>query len=412
MEAGRTLAIRGRRRTSRALRWLGTTLLVGGSLLTAAGPAAAQDGDGAYAGEVDGAEWSVLWDSGEWDDVDTGEAADLVLEGGSSTVSFIGDALYGGDAADCLDGEVFNALDTSSVLDSEQTDALDLGDQGDGRAYATWDITFLNEEDDQQTNAVTILCQTLEPDASVLIVYHIVPTDELTDDAGAVADLVAGIVIGQSDDTPDPSTAPDDEGTPESDGTGADEDAGTYISPTYGYTLAFPADDWEVEADRTLNTLGRDQLTLLASDSSTRVYFEGSDEWDGNVDDCVTELVDELGIDPEATRPVEVSRNTISDVEAIDDPQTGEAFKSDDSTAAAGYRYEIEFEDGSSQEQFAIVDCHLLDEETGLVLGVSQVGLVDDLENGVRDGVTDITETVEYDGEPIAALAPAPARLD
>ena len=401
---------RGRSRTSQSLRWVTTALLVGGGLLASAGPAVARDA--AYTGEVDGAEWSVGWDDSDWEDVDSGSAADLVLEGGDSTVSFIGDALYDGDAADCVDGEFFNALDTSSVIDSEQTDALDLGEQDGDRAYSTWDITFLDEDEDEQTNAVTILCQTLDPETSVLIVFHIIPSDALEDDAGAVASLVDGIVIGQSDDTPAPSPTPDDDGTPGSTATGADEDAGTYISPSYGYALAFPPDDWEVESERTLNTLGRDRLTLLSSDSATRVYIEGSEEWDGDVEDCVSELIDELGIDPEATRPVETSGNTIRDVEAIDDPRTGDAFESDDMIAAAGYGYEIEFDDGSSQDQFAIVDCHLLDDDTGLIIGISQVGLADDLEDGIRDRVTDITDTIEYDGEPIAALAPGPARRD
>ena len=377
------------------LRGLAAALLIAGSLVWA-GQAAAQT-EGSYRGTEDGLEWSVSWDDGDWEETDSGNAADLVLTGGASTVSFLADSLYDGNASDCVDGELGNALDSSSVQDSEELDDLDLGAQDDdARAFASSAITTLDEDGDEQTVATTILCQTITPGESVLIVYHLVPRDDLSDDAAAVTDLVGNIVIGASDE---PAAEPT--GEPDT-ATGADEDAGAYVSPSYGYGLDWDADDWEVENDETLRTLGRDRLTLFASDGTTGVYYEGSEEWDGDLDDCVGGLVEELINDPDADDPIELaSGDTISDIAEIDDPLTGDPFAANDQFASAGYTYNLAFEDGSDQDQFAIVTCVMLDEDSRLLVGISQVGLADDLDEDIRQRVVDITGTMTYDGEPV-----------
>ncbi len=394
----------GSRSTSRAgsnrpLRGLVAALLIVGSLATAAITAAAQ-ADETYRGTADGLEWSVSWDGGIWEETDTGDAADLVLTGGDSTVTFLADTLYGGNATDCVDGELANVLAPPDVEDSEPIDAtdLDLGEQdGNSRVYAGYSVTSLDEDGDEQEFATTVLCQTVTPDESVLIAYHVVPLTGLADDAATVSDLLANIVIGPSDE-PDPTEEPSDGDEP----TGADGDAGTYASPTYGYGLSWEASDWEVETDETVRTLGRDRLTLVSSDSATRVFYEGSEEWDGDLDDCVGGLVDELVNDVESNDPIELaSGDIITGIEEIDDPLTGDPFQTNDQMASAGYTYNLEFEDGSDQDQFIIVDCIVLDEGSGLLLGVSQVGLADDLGNDVRGRVVDVTGSLIYDGEPV-----------
>lgn len=45
-----------------------------------------------------------------------------------------------------------------------------------------------------------------------------------------------------------------------------------------------------------------------------------------------------------------------------------------------------------------IVDCIVLDEGSGLLLGVSQIGLADDLGPDIRERVVDVTDTVTYEG--------------
>ena len=399
----------GRHGTAGPLRRLVTALLVIGSLATTAMPAAAQ-ADGSYRGTADGLEWSVAWDGADWEETDTGDAADLVLTGGDSTVTFLADTLYGGNATDCVEGELANVTAPPDVEASEPIDAadLDLGEQdGNARAFGGVTVTTLDEDDEEQEIATTVLCQTITPDESVLIVYHVVPLAGL-EDPTAVADLVANIVIGESD-APDPTEEPSaDADAP----TGADADAGTYVSPTYGYGLGWDASDWDVETDETLRTLGRDRLTLLASDSATRVFFEGSEEWDGDLDDCVSGLVDELVNDVESNDPIELaSGDTITGIEEIDDPLTGDPFESNDRIASAGYTYNLEFEDGTDQDQFIVVDCIVLDEGSGLLLGVSQVGLTDDLGEDVRGRVVDVTASLTYDGEPIeTSTTRTPAR--
>lgn len=386
--------------SNRPLRGLIAALLVLGSLATAVMPTAAAQADETYRGTADGLEWSVSWDGGVWEETDTGDAADLVLTGGDSTVTFLADTLYGGNATDCVDGELSNVLAPPDVEDSEPIDAsdLDLGEQdGNSRAYAGYSVTSLDENGDEQEFVMTVLCQTITPDESVLIVYHIVPLTGLDEEAVAVSDLVANIVIGQSDE-PDPTAEPSNDEVP----TGADGDTGTYVSPTYGYGLGWAASDWEVETDETVRTLGRDRLTLISSDSATRVFYEGSEEWDGDLDDCVSGLVDELVNDVESDDPIELaSGDIITGIEEIDDPLTGDPFETNDQMASAGYTYNLEFEDGSDQDQFIIVDCIVLDAGSGLLLGVSQVGLADDLGDEIRGRVVDVTGSLTYDGEPV-----------
>ncbi len=400
----------GRHGTTGPLRGLLAALLILWSLATAVTPAAAQ-ADERYQSTADGLEWSVSWDGADWEETDTGDAADLVLTGGDSTVTFLADTLYGGNASDCVDGELANVTAPPDVEGSEPIDAsdLDLGEQdGDARAYGGVTVTSLDEDDDEQEIATTVLCQTIVPDESVLIVYHVVLLAGLDDDAAAVAALVADIVIGESD-APTPTEEPSaDDDVP----TGADADAGTYVSPTYGYGLGWDASDWDVETDETLRTLGRDRLKLLATDSATRVFYEGSEEWDGDLDDCVSGLVDELVNDVDSDDPIELaSGDTITGIEEIDDPLTGDPFESNDRIASAGYTYNLEFADGSDQDQFIVVDCIVLDESSGLLLGVSQVGLTDDLGEDVRSRVVDVTASLTYDGEPVETGSRA-ARLD
>lgn len=379
------------------LRGLVAVVLSAGSLLATI-PAAAQVDD-SYRGTEDGLEWSVSWDAAVWEETDTGDAADLVLTGGGSTVSFLADQLYEGNASDCVDGELDNALGNSSVQDSEVLEDVDLGDQdGDRRAYGGEAITTFDENGDEQTVATTVLCETITPGESVLIVYHLVPLAERADDVAAISDLVGNVVIGQSDASrADPTEPPGDV-------SGADADAGTYVSPSYGYGLGWDPSDWDVATDETLRTLGRDRLQLLARDAATRVYYEGSEEWDGDLDECVSGLVEELVSDAEADQPIELaSGDTISDIQEIDDPLTGDPFEVNDRIASAGYTYNLEFEDGSDQDQFAIVDCVVLDADSGLLLGISQIGLADDLGADIRQRVVDITETLTYDGRPVEA---------
>ena len=376
------------------LRWVIAALLLATSL-AAANPVAAQ-ADDQYQSTEDGLEWSVTWDTADWEETGTGDASDLVLTGGASTVSFLAEELYDGNATDCVDGELANALETSNVDDSEPLAAndIDLGEQdGDSRAWAGYAITSLDEDGDEQAFATTVLCQTITEGDSVLIVYHLVPLGDLPDDAEAVADLVAGIVIGDSD-APEPTAEPEDEIS-----TGADADAGTYVSPSYSYSIGWEPGNWEIEEDETIRTLDRDRLTLFASDGATRVFYEGSTEWDGDLDACVSALVDEIVTDVTSDDPIELaSGDTLSDIAPIDDPLTGDAFASNDEVASAGYTYNLEFADGGDQGQFVIVDCIVLDEESGLLLGVSQIGLADDFGEDIRQRVVDVTETVTYAG--------------
>lgn len=161
-------------------------------------------------------------------------------------------------------------------------------------------------------------------------------------------------------------------------GAQADEDEGTYESPTYGYTLAWDAEGWTVEqdaaqgdvSDATDAEFGRDFLQLNDVDGTTVLFVEGAEDEFDDVDACVETVLPELGIDP-------------ADGEAIED-EDGEPFASgDDTRARAGYILAVELDNGDTEDRVYGVEC-VADEDSDVIVAFSFIsGIVDGyVENG------------------------------
>jgi hypothetical protein len=160
--------------------------------------------------------------------------------------------------------------------------------------------------------------------------------------------------------------------------------------------LEWDPDQWTVEDDSTVDEVGRDRLLLERGDHSSRVYFEGSDEWDDDLDECVSVLVEELIGDPEEGETTFSNGVTVSEIEPLEDPETGDLIEgSDDEMAYVAYSYTYEDEGSSPQEQVLEVQCHLLDEDAGLVVGVSHISLADTFFETDRELVQDIVGCLE-----------------
>ncbi len=169
-------------------------------------------------------------------------------------------------------------------------------------------------------------------------------------------------------------------------GAQADEDAGTYESPTFGYTLEWDADLWSVELDdEASDDYPRDLLQLEDADGTTALFIEASEEDWSDTDACVEGLFEEIGIDP-------------ADGEAVED-EDGEVFEvSDDDRSLAAYIFEIELEDGETQDQVRLIECRA-DTDSDLIVGFTVLsGIVDDYAGTGYPMVEEIADSLAFAG--------------
>ena len=147
----------------------------------------------------------------------------------------------------------------------------------------------------------------------------------------------------------------------------SDAAAGTYVSPTFGYALAWDPDDWTVEDEREpTDQSTRDFLRLHTNDAdrdgrvSGIVFVEGTDRDWSDPDDCVRTLAREIGVQPSRDEP-------------IPDPDTGEpyAVSGADRSAAAFVRV-LEDADGNEATQATMFVCRA-DAASGLVVAFTNV---------------------------------------
>ena len=147
----------------------------------------------------------------------------------------------------------------------------------------------------------------------------------------------------------------------------SDEDAGSYVSPTFGYTLAWDPDAWTVEDEREpTGQSTRDFLRLATNDADRDglvtgiVFIEGTDQDWSDPDDCVRTLAREIDVRPSRDEPIE-------------DPDTGEPFAiSGPDRSAAAYIRVFEDDGGEESEQGAMFECRA-DPASDLIVAFTNV---------------------------------------
>ena len=168
-------------------------------------------------------------------------------------------------------------------------------------------------------------------------------------------------------------------------GAPAEEDAGTYESPTFGYTLEWDADRWSVEADTEAGAdYPRDLLQLRDVDGTTALFVEASEEDWSSTDDCVAGLFAEIQLDP-------------ADGQAVED-ENGDPFEvSEDDRSLAAYVFPIEV-DGDTQDQVRLVECRA-DPDSDLIVGFTAYsGIVDAYPEDGYPLVGDIADSLSFAG--------------
>jgi hypothetical protein len=149
----------------------------------------------------------------------------------------------------------------------------------------------------------------------------------------------------------------------------ADEDAGTYTSPTFGYGLSWDPDDYTVDREATPSGQStRDFLRLDTNDADEDglvtgiLFIEGTDQdWD-DPDDCVSGVAREID--------VRVNRD-----EPVEDPETGDPFVvSDDGIASAAF-YRTDKDDNGDERTFVTMFTCVQDPGSDLIVAFTQVSI-------------------------------------
>ncbi|MBA2754972.1 MAG: hypothetical protein H0U40_11005 [Chloroflexia bacterium] len=379
--------------------------------------ARAQSGETSYTNEEYG--WSLEWDGDVWATFTPNSAAsDLALRNvgatGRSALYFVSTDAWG-TPADCVDGRQEEIEAEAGVEDVARVEEAPSGDDAEA-AGAVFSLTYTNpnQADAQPVERINdVTCLSLVPDEAVLSVTHITGADAYADEAEAVDDLVAGITFAEGEvaatepaDDEATETPEDDEatepagdkatGTPEGDGTSADEEpsadeatetaeaeedapetpdssgdvpdpeegveGNTYTSPTYGFTLEWDEDIWELDLENP-RVPGRDTLVLTSVSFSGYVYVEAYEDFDGDPADCLEGSSAEITDD-----------DIVDDVAPFEDENGDPVEGEEDGVVFAAYTLT-----SGNDEAAAYFDCQTLVEGEA-VLAFSLLAAVDDAE--------------------------------
>ena len=382
-------------------------LLLGTMSLGLQGAGAQSGGNFDY--DQDGLQWSVSYDDGYWTEGGGSDTADFSLQTDVGSIAqFITLADVNEDPAGCLAAVIPEFEDGAGATDSvgyEDDNGDPVAGETDAYAYEVRTITTTVQNQDVDLQTVHA-CYALD-DMSLVWAVGLVPdVSDAAGDLDATYALFDGISINgeptpiglSSGDTSDGTPAASDEGTPvagggtpgpadatpAAGGSGADENAGTYVSQSYGYTLNWVADDWTVGADQeTSAAYPRDVLQLVNSQETSLLYAEGTDgEWT-DTDDCVSGLLDEIGLD-------------VAGADPLNDPETDEPYAiSEDGHSAEAYTGTLESDSGNLDAS-VLVDCR---QDTGsdLIVGFTSVSNdLDDYFGTEYPAVADILDSLEF----------------
>ncbi len=365
---------------------------------------ASAQGDPGFEYDQDGLNWAVEYDDSVWTKLSAPEG-DFSLESENGSVAlFLTLPDLNVDPAGCLDGVIPTFEDGAGITDSTPLEG-ESGDPiaGDTDAYA---YAVQTVESDSISGETVHACFALDG-SSLLWVVTLIPdgADDL-DATYALYDSVSidgeatpiGLPDGDASGTPvagngtpvagdATATASDDSGTPVSEdgtpvagGAGADEDAGTYESHTYGYMLSWDADEWTVESDGEASAdYPRDLLQLFNADETSLLYVESSDSDWVDTDECVSTLFEEVSIDTDPDA-------------AVEDPETGDPYEiSEDGHSAAAYTSM----QGDS-DITVLVDCRQ-DPDSDVIVGFTSISNeIDDYFGVEYPAVEEILDSLEF----------------
>lgn len=183
-----------------------------------------------------------------------------------------------------------------------------------------------------------------------------------------------------ADGDPDSTETPEVNETPAS---GTDSVAGVegdaYTSPTYGYSLEWDGDLWEVAEDQSEGN-SRDALRLDYVDGGFLIV-EGYDDYDGDPQDCLDGSSEEI-----------LDLDTVEDSEPLEDRRGDPIEGEEDGIAFSAYTLDL-----GTNTVVGYFTCQTLVEDEA-VLAFSLV-VPDDIAETAIDDLVDLQETVDLDAQ-------------
>jgi hypothetical protein len=364
--------------------------------------------------------YTLEWDEDVWEVVEatsTQERDRLHLRSDGSDLLVDGLSDFDGDTVDCLADRIANLENRALDIEPfEDEDGDDVEGEEDGRAFAAFLVTGPVLEDDDETDEDAELiayleCRTLVEGDAVIQILHVAPVADYPDEALLAAEALETLTIPAADEgddgegedeevgedeepteeaTEEATEEPEEEATEEATEEPEDEeedeeqtpeeagvDDDTYTSPTFGYSLEWDEDEWEVE-DATSED---DVDTLVLSNGVSTLTITGLEDFDGDLADCLEETAAELedGRDVESFEP---ALNADGDPIEIDD----------DDRVGAVYLATVDGDEVAYQ-----VECRTLVEDEA-VIQIVQVVPADDFDDEIAP-VAEVLDTLTLEGE-------------
>jgi hypothetical protein len=358
-----------------------------------------------YTLEWDGEAWQVE-DATSEDDVDT-----LVLSNGVSTLTITGLAGFDGDPAACRD-ETAADLEGQEGVESFEPAVNEDGepivlDEAD-RAGAVFVATV-----DGQELVFRVDCRVLVEGEAVVRIVQEVAADDFDAQIGPVQAVLGTLTLAGEDRDEEPAEEetpePDEEETPEAedeetpeaaeedeeqeDGEGEFADAGVdgnaYVSPQFGFSLEWNADDWDVNA-ATSDVTG-DFVQLVGRRGF--ISFLGIEQFGGDPLVCFENFADFLAQDEPPF--------TVEEFEPFED-EAGEVVEGEEDDRVFGaFRSVVADEDGIEQEFVYYLECRTLvpDEAVLVILQVIQPPSAYELASESRDEILATLEIPDAGGD-------------
>lgn len=238
-------------------------------------------------------EYQIDYDPDTWeivrDDDDEDDRYDrFTVNNGVSTVFIIGDPDYDDDELpDCVDDYRAGLEQADGVDELEPVDDRDAEGSEDDRACATYSYTFTPDGGDEEDWMRYIECQS-NLIGVTLVIMQDSPVDDYEDEVAAREDLVLGIEFTVDEVDED---EPTEEATEETAEETAEE--ATYESPTYGYTLTYDPDTWEIAQEDADEDDPYDLIEF--SNGPSLIYVVGNPDYaEDELDTCIDDYVDGL----------------------------------------------------------------------------------------------------------------------
>lgn len=311
--------------------------------------------------------YSLEWNDRDWEVVDAASddnGDELVLTNGDSTLYVEGVAEYDGDADACN-------IDVSEQVATTRG-ARDYPPEDGSRSRDAEDYSYLVD------------CRDLVEGEAVLLIVHVFPQDDLSAQVEAVQEVTDTVEIPESDSG----------NSGEDDLAASGVDGNAYESPTYGYSLEWDEDVWEV--DHASSDRGIDVINLLDDESSLIISGFGGFS---DVSDCMDTAIDFYS-----------TNDRVSDWQPFEDENGDPIARERRTVSYAAFVYTDTDENGDEATLVNYIECRDLGDGSFLLISQLTTERNYDTEAEARDELLDTLVLPDDSNDKDTAPTPFPVK--